>query len=321
MIRTAIFGCGNLGRGTLRAILRSEDEKAVGVFTRRERAEVISEGNVPVYSANDILSFENLIDVLYVCGGSADDLPTLTPFLAEHFNVVDSFDRHSEIGAHLENTKKAATKGRKLALVSAGWDPGIFSVVRLAAKAVFPNGSAATFWGEGISQGHSEAVRRIKGVKDAIQVTIPIKEAVEAAKNGRIIRSDNSLTHKRHCYVAAEEGADRGRIEREIKTMPDYFACYDTQVDFVSEGELYARFPSMYHGGLVTASSNENRSEAKMCFELSMKSNPDFTGAVLAAYGRAVFAAAKRGRTGALTVCDIPLADMLPPSIDKLSFL
>lgn len=321
MIRTAIFGYGNLGRGTLRALLKSADVEVVGVFTRREKAEVIPEGNTAVISASDIFNYENEIDVLFVCGGSADDLPTFTPLLAERFNVVDSFDRHPEIRRHLRNVDFAAKRGGKLALVSAGWDPGIFSVVRLMSKAVFPDCAVSTFWGEGVSQGHSEAVRRVNGVKDAIQLTEPKGVAVESAIRGEPFDADPHATHKRVCFVVPEEGSDKARIEREIRTMPDYFDGYETTVSFVTENELYARFPTMHHGGQVIATANSEPAGATARFLLSMKSNPDFTGAVLAACGRAVYAVANRGRTGAITVFELSPADFAMPTLDMLSFL
>lgn len=320
MIRAAIFGYGNLGRGTLRAVLDAEDMKPVGVFTRREKAEVCAEGDVEVFSARDILEFANKTDVLFVCGGSADDLPTQTPFLAEYFNVVDSFDRHAEIKRHFDNVNYSALRGKKLALISAGWDPGLFSAARAVSAAVFPSGKTYTFWGEGVSQGHSEAVRRIGGVKDAVQVTVPNKEAVESAQNGTLTDSDTRKTHTRHCFVVAEEGADRERIKREIRSMPDYFAGYETAVDFVTESELHARFSSLYHGGEVISHSCGTMPVCAR-LSLSMKSNPDFTGALLAACGRAVYREAKAGKIGAMTVLDVPAADMLPPSVKRNSLL
>ena len=320
MIRTAVFGYGNLGRGTLRSILSAEDMKAVGVFTRREKAEVYAEGGIEVYPANSILSFEADIDVLFICGGSADDLPEYTPKLAEKFNVIDSFDRHPEIKRHFDSVNCAALKGKHLALISAGWDPGIFSAARAMSKAVFPQSEVFTFWGEGVSQGHSEAVRRIKGVKDAIQVTVPKEDAVRAAQNGTLSDGDGKKTHTRRCYVASEEGADRARIENEIRTMPDYFDGYETEIEFVSETELNALFPTMFHGGRVIANAH-GAAAAGAELSLTMRSNPDFTGAVLTAYGRAVYRAAKKGRTGAVTVLDIPISDMLPPSADKSALI
>ena len=320
MIKTAVFGYGNLGRGTLRAILSSDDMEAVGVFTRREKAEVYAEGGIEVYSARSILNFQNDIDVLFICGGSADDLPEYTPKLAEYFNVVDSFDRHPEIKRHFDNVNFAALKGKHLALISAGWDPGIFSAARAMSKAVFPHSEVFTFWGEGVSQGHSEAVRRIRGVKDAIQVTVPKECAVRAARNGKLADGDGKKTHTRRCYVASEEGADRVRIENEIRTMPDYFDGYETEINFVSESELNALFPTMFHGGRVIANVC-GAVGAGAELSLTMKSNPDFTGAVLTAYGRAVYRGAEKGRTGAVTVLDIPVSDMLPPSVDKVTLL
>ncbi len=313
MIRAAIFGYGNLGRATLRAVRYAEDMEVIGVFTRREKSEICAEGGTEVFSANEILDFKDKIDVLFICGGSADDLPVHTPALAEHFNVVDSFDRHAEIKRHFDGVNRSALKGKHLALISAGWDPGIFSAVRAVSKAVFPQTKLYTFWGEGISQGHSEVLRRINGVRDAIQVTVPKADAVTAAQNGTLAECDGKKTHTRHCYVAAEEGADRARIEKEIRTTPDYFEGYETSVDFVSETELHALFPAMFHGGRVIADAGNASAELL----LKMESNPDFTGAVLAAYGRAVYRAAKRGRTGAVTVLDIPIADMLPQSVKK----
>lgn len=320
-MRTAIIGFGNLGRGVLRALMRAEDARIVGIFSRREKNEVCTEANISVFPADRLFDFENDIDVLFICGGSADDLPVWTPRFAHYFNVVDSFDRHPEIRKHFERVDSAAKEGNHLALISAGWDPGILSAVRCASKAVLPDCRTVTFWGEGVSQGHSEALRRINGVKDAFEVTVPNAEAVKNAGENGIFENDDRKNHIRRCYVTADEGADRKRIENEIRTMPVYFDGYETEVNFVSEIELYSRFSSLYHKGRVLSAYDKNGTEAQADFKLSMRSNPDFTGAVLVACGRAVYAAAKRGRTGAVTVFDLPLADMLPPSLSAFDCL
>ena len=321
-MRAAIYGYGNLGRGVECAIKYNPDIQLVGIFTRRspEKLSPIFEGT-PVYSANDILSFKDKIDVLILCGGSATDLPELTPSLAEHFNVIDSFDTHAKIPEHFEKCNAAALKSGHIALISAGWDPGLFSIARVYAGAVLPSGTDYTFWGKGISQGHSDAIRRIDGVLDARQYTVPVPEALCAVRNGEAPSLTARQKHQRECYVVAEEGADKERIEREIKTMPNYFADYDTTVNFITMEKLSAEHKGMPHGGSVIRNGvsgrfGENRHTIE--FSLKLDSNPEFTGSVLVAYARAVDRMAKRGISGCKTVFDVAPSDISPSTQEEL---
>ena len=311
-IRIGIFGYGNLGRGVECAIRQNPDMKLVAVFTRRDPASVrLISPNVPVYRVEKALDMKNDIDVMILCGGSATDLPVQTPALAEHFVVVDSFDTHAKIPAHFDAVDRAAKKGKKLALISVGWDPGMFSLNRLYADAILPDGEDYTFWGKGVSQGHSDAIRRIKGVLNAKQYTIPIESALDAVRSGACPMLTARQKHLRECFVVAEEGADLARIEEEIKTMPNYFADYDTVVHFISAEELARDHSGIPHGGFVirsgkTGANGENSHIIE--YSLKLDSNPEFTASVIVAYARAAYRMYKKNFRGCKTVLDVPPA-------------
>ena len=308
-IRIGIFGYGNLGRGVECAIRQNPDMEAVAVFTRRDPAGVKTLTGVPVYRADEVDAFADKIDVMILCGGSATDLPTQTPALASRFVVVDSFDTHAKIPTHFENVDKAAREGGKLALISVGWDPGMFSLNRLYASAILPDGADYTFWGKGVSQGHSDAIRRIEGVRDGKQYTIPIESALEEVRSGSEPVFTARQKHLRECFVVAEEGADTARIEREIKTMPNYFADYDTIVHFITAEELARDHSGIPHGGFVIRSGRTGLDgEHRHVIEYSLKldSNPEFTASVIVAYARAAFRLNGEGVCGCKTVLDIP---------------
>ncbi len=320
-MKVAIYGYGNLGRGVELAVRASSDMELFGVFTRREPESIKTQTGCAVYSADELLSYKSEIDVLILCGGSATDLPTMTPQLSSDFNVVDSFDTHAKISEHFSATDKAAKDSGHVALISAGWDPGLFSLSRLYSSSVLPSGSDYTFWGRGISQGHSDAIRRIEGVVDARQYTVPVPEALEAVRRGETPELTAREKHRRECYVVAEEGADRARIEREIVTMPNYFADYDTTVTFITLDELMREHSGMPHGGSVirggvTGLNGENTHTVE--FKLALDSNPEFTGSVLVAYARAVARMYRSGTRGALTVLDVPPALLSPKSPEEL---
>ena len=314
-MKIAIYGYGNLGKGVESAVQAADDAELVGIFTRRDPSALRPATDTPVYSANGIENFKDKIDVLIICGGSATDLPKMTPSLAEMFSVVDSFDTHAEIPNHYRRVDEAARKGGNLALISAGWDPGMFSLNRLYAASILPNGKDYTFWGRGVSQGHSDAIRRIEGVADARQYTVPVPEALESVRNGEMPELTTSEKHRRECVVVAEEGADLVRIENEIKTMPNYFADYDTTVTFITQEELDREHKGIPHGGFVIRTGTtgpENRTRHTIEYSLKLDSNPEFTASVLVAFARAVCRMAGRGETGARTVFDIAPIDLSP---------
>lgn len=320
-MKLAIYGYGNIGRGVEAAAQQSDDMEMLCVFTRRDPSTVVTKTGIPVYSADDILKYKDEIDVLIICGGSATDLPEMTPELANNFNVVDSFDTHAKIPEHFANVDKAAKENGTLALISGGWDPGMFSINRLYASAILPNGKDYTFWGKGVSQGHSDAIRRIDGVKDARQYTVPIEKAVDAVRSGSMPELTTREKHLRECYVVAEDGADKSRIENEIKTMPNYFADYDTTVTFITAEEMAEKHNTLPHGGMVirsgkTGLGNENTHTIE--YKLTLDSNPEFTSNVLVALARAVNKKAQRGETGCVTIFDIAPADLSPLSGDEL---
>lgn len=308
MIRIGIMGYGNLGRGIECAIKQNDDLELVAVFTRRDPATVsiLTEG-AAVCNVKDVEDWKDKIDVLMLCGGSATDLPVQTPEYAKLFNVVDSFDTHARIPEHFANVDKAAKENGHIGIISVGWDPGMFSLNRMYANAILPEGKDYTFWGKGVSQGHSDAIRRIEGVKNAIQYTVPIEEAVERVRSGSEPELSTREKHLRECYVVAEEGADKALIEKTIKEMPNYFADYDTTVTFVSEEELKAEHSKMPHGGFVIRTGETGREGNKHVIEYSLKldSNPEFTSSVLVAYARAAYRLANNGDCGAKTVFDI----------------
>ena len=316
-IRIGIFGYGNLGRGVECAIRQNPDMEAVAVFTRRDPAGVKTLTGVPVYRADEVDAFADKIDVMILCGGSATDLPTQTPALASRFVVVDSFDTHAKIPTHFENVDKATREGGKLALISVGWDPGMFSLNRLYASAILPDGADYTFWGKGVSQGHSDAIRRIEGVRDGKQYTIPIESALEEVRSGSEPVFTARQKHLRECFVVAEEGADTARIEREIKTMPNYFADYDTIVHFITAEELARDHSGIPHGGFVIRSGRTGLDgEHRHVIEYSLKldSNPEFTSSVIVAYARAAYRMNKEGMKGCKTVFDVAPAYLSPKS-------
>ena len=308
-IKVGIYGYGNLGRGVELALLQNPDMQAVGVFTRRNPSAVQTLTGIPVYSCDRAEDMKDKIDVMILCGGSATDLPVQTPALAKLFNVVDSFDTHAKIPEHLQKVDIAAKAGNKTAIISAGWDPGMFSLARLYSSAILPSGQDYTFWGKGVSQGHSDAIRRIDGVLDAKQYTIPVASALERVRKGENPVLTTREKHIRECFVVAKDGADKEKIEREIVTMPNYFADYDTTVHFISLEELKANHGGLPHGGTVLRSGvTGNSGEHKHLIEYSLKldSNAEFTASVLVACARAVYRLNEGGRYGANTILDIP---------------
>ena len=312
-MRIAIYGYGNLGRGVECATKYHDDAELVAIFTRRAPENVKTVLGAPVYSAERVLEFKDKIDVLILCGGSATDLPEMTPELARHFNVIDSYDTHATIPKHFAAVDKAASESGHVARISAGWDPGLFSIARVYASSALPCGKDYTFWGRGISQGHSDAIRRIDGVLDARQYTVPVPEAITAVRAGESPELTTRQKHLRECYVVLAEGADAERVEREIKNMPNYFADYDTTVNFITLDELRKNHLGMPHGGSVirngkTGFDGEHRHTVE--FSLNLDSNPEFTASVLVAYARAVFRLAKKGDVGCKTVLDIAPAEL-----------
>ena len=320
-IKIAIAGYGNLGKGVECAIKQNEDMELYGIFSRREPSTLKTLTGAKTYHIDDILNHKDNIDVVILCGGSATDLPEQTPFLAEHFSVVDSFDTHAKIPEHFENVNTAALKGKNTALISVGWDPGMFSLNRLLGEAILPDGCDYTFWGKGISQGHSDAIRRIEGVIDARQYTIPVDEALERVRNGENPTLTTRQKHTRECFVVADEGADLNRIENEIKSMPNYFADYDTTVHFISAEELKQNHSGIPHGGIVirsgkTGISLENNHIIE--YKLTLDSNPEFTSSVLVAYARAAYKMNKKGDIGCKTVLDVAPSLLSPDTNENL---
>ena len=306
MIRLGILGYGNLGKGVENAIKFNKDMELCAIFTRRNPNDVKINSNTPVVSVNDIEQWKDKIDVLIICGGSATDLPVQTPKYAKMFNVIDSFDTHARIPEHFANVDKVAKESGKIAIISLGWDPGMFSLNRLFGNILLPNGKDYTFWGKGVSQGHSDAIRRIKGVKNAKQYTIPVEEALASVRNGENPELTTRQKHTRECFVVLEEGADAKQVEHEIVTMPNYFSDYDTTVHFISEEELIKNHSGIPHGGFVIR-SGETSEGTKHVIEYSLKldSNPEFTSSVLVAYARAAYKLNKEGQSGCKTIFDI----------------
>ena len=321
-IRIGIMGYGNLGRGVECAVRQNEDMTLAAVFTRRDPSSLqLRTPGVPVYRAEDAAAHADEIDVMILCGGSATDLPEQTPAFAELFNIVDSFDTHADIPAHFERVDAAARAGGKLAIISAVWDPGLFSLARCYAGAVLPEGADYTFWGRGVSQGHSDAIRRIEGVEDARQYTVPVPEALERVRSGEMPTLTTREKHTRECYVVAKEGADKARIEREIVSMPKYFADYDTTVHFISREELQRDHAGLPHGGMVLRSGRtrlEDEHRHTVEFRLALDSNPEFTSSVLIACARAAYRLAFEGETGCRTLLDIAPAYLRRESAEEL---
>ena len=320
-IRIGILGYGNLGRGVELAIQHCPDMELAGVFTRRDPASLKTVTGANVYSMEQTETMQDDIDVMILCGGSATDLPEQTPKFASMYNVVDSFDTHANIPAHFATVDAQAKANGKTAIISTGWDPGMFSLNRVLMQAILPQGDTYTFWGKGVSQGHSDAIRRLDGVKDARQYTIPVESALEAVRNGEAPQLTTRQKHLRECFVVAEEGADLARIEQQIVTMPNYFADYDTTVHFISEEELKANHSGIPHGGFVIHSGKTGvNSENTHVIEYALKldSNPEFTASVLVAYARAAYGMHKDGITGCQTVFDVAPRYLIPVSNEQL---
>ena len=321
-IKIGILGYGNLGRGVECAVKQNDDMELVAVFTRRnpEDVKILTE-TATVCNVADVEDWKDKIDVMIICGGSATDLPKQTPVYAKMFNVVDSFDTHARIPEHFANVDAAAKEGGHVGIISVGWDPGMFSLNRLYANAILPDGNDYTFWGKGVSQGHSDAIRRVEGVKDGKQYTIPVEAALKAVRNGENPELTTRQKHTRECFVVLEEGADAAKVEEEIKTMPNYFSDYDTTVHFISEEELKANHSGIPHGGFVLRSGKTGwDGENKHLIEYSLKldSNPEFTSSVLIAYARAAYRLASEGQSGCKTVFDIAPAYLSAKSGEEL---
>ena len=319
-IKAAIMGYGNLGRGVEKAISRAEDMELVGVFTRRDPAGVKVDSGAKAYHVDALEGMKDDIDILIICGGSATDLPEMTPKYAALFNVIDSFDTHANIPVHFANVDEAAKKAGKIGIISCGWDPGMFSLNRLYAHSVLPGGKDYTFWGKGVSQGHSDAIRRIEGVADARQYTVPVPEALDSVRRGDNPELTTRQKHTRLCYVVAKEGADKDKITEEIVNMPNYFADYDTTVNFITAEEMARDHSGLPHGGSVIYSGSTGDGTNKHVIEYSLKldSNPEFTGSVLVAYARAAVRMNKAGDSGAKTVFDIAPAMLSPLSGEEI---
>ena len=321
-IKIGILGYGNLGRGVECAVKQNDDMELVAVFTRRnpEDVKILTE-TATVCNVADVEDWKDKIDVMIICGGSATDLPKQTPVYAKMFNVIDSFDTHARIPEHFANVDAAAKEGKNVSIISVGWDPGMFSLNRLYANAILPDGNDYTFWGKGVSQGHSDAIRRVEGVKDGKQYTIPVEAALKAVRNGENPELTTRQKHTRECFVVLEEGADAAKVEEEIKTMPNYFSDYDTTVHFISEEELKANHSGIPHGGFVLRSGKTGwDGENKHLIEYSLKldSNPEFTSSVLIAYARAAYRLASEGQIGCKTVFDIAPAYLSAKSGEEL---
>ncbi|MBE6638066.1 MAG: diaminopimelate dehydrogenase [Ruminococcaceae bacterium] len=320
-MKIAIVGYGNLGKGVENAILHTPDMELAAVFTRRDPMSVKTRTGVAVYSMDAIESMKKDIDVVILCGGSANDLPWQTPMMAKHFCVIDSFDTHAKIPEHFAAVDASCRENGTLGIISIGWDPGLFSLNRLLGQAILPDGKDYTFWGKGVSQGHSDAIRRITGVKDARQYTIPVPEALEAVRGGETPDLSTREKHTRECFVVAEEGADLALIEKTIKEMPNYFADYDTTVHFISEEELRRDHAGIPHGGMVfrsgrTGANGENSHIIE--YRLQLDSNPEFTSSVLVAYARAAYRLYNEGQIGCKTIFDIAPVYLHPESADEL---
>ena len=320
MIRVGICGYGNLGRGVEAAVIMNEDMELVGVFSRRNPNSLkINTPSAGVYHIDDVENFKDKIDVMILCGGSATDLPNQTPYLAKWFNVVDSFDTHARIYEHYENVNKVCLESNKTAIISTGWDPGMFSLNRVIMEAVLPNGNDYTFWGKGVSQGHSDAIRRIEGVVDARQYTIPVEEALNLVRSGANPNLTTRQKHIRECYVVVEENANKELIEKEIKEMPNYFKDYDTFVNFISLEELKEKHGGIPHGGFVIRSGMTSKENSHVIeYSLKLDSNPEFTGSVLTAYARAAYKMNKRGLIGCKTILDVSPIDLSSKSYEEL---
>lgn len=318
-IRVAIAGYGNLGKGIESQLAKNPDMELVCIFTRRASSKLETKSSVPIVDTNDMCEWTDKIDIVFLCGGSKDDLPVQGPAFASMFNTVCSFDTHAKALQYSESMNEAALYGDTIAMTSIGWDPGLFSHMRLLIKSMLPNAKIYTFWGEGVSQGHSDAVRRIKGVKDARQYTIPVKEALQRVRNGETPDFTAREMHTRVCYVVAEEGANKAKIEEEIKTMPNYFADYDTTVHFISAEEMLRNHSALPHGGFVIGvGETSNGVKQVIEFSLNLDSNPEFTSSVLIAYGRAAHRMWEDGERGYKNFSDVPLKYLSPLDDDYI---
>ena len=320
-IKIGIVGYGNLGRGAELSIMQSEDMELSAIFTRRSVDDVKPvNAQVPVVHLDDVLEWKGKIDVMLLCGGSATDLPSQSPQLVRNFNIVDSYDTHAKIPQHYESVNQAAKEGGWVGVISVGWDPGLFSLLRLYGEAILPKGETYTFWGSGVSQGHSDVIRRIDGVKGAVQYTIPIESAIERARAGDGKDLTTREKHLRDCYVVVDDGADKEQIKNTIVNIPNYYADYDTKVTFISEEELRRDHSEMPHGGFVIRSGETGLKGHRHVMEYSLKidSNPELTSSVLVAYGRAAYRLKKKGRTGAVTCLDIPPGLLSPRTKEDL---
>lgn len=319
-IRIGILGYGNLGKGVELAVRQNPDMELAAFFTRRAPESLKTQSpEVPVYNIKDILDKKDDIDVMILCGGSATDLPVQSPEYAKYFNIVDSFDTHAKIPEHFAKVDASAKEGGKVAFISVGWDPGMFSLQRLLGNCILPEGKDYTFWGRGVSQGHSDAIRRIEGVIDAKQYTVPVDAALERVRAGENPELTTREKHTRECYVVAEEGADLARIENEIKTMPNYFADYDTTVNFITQEELNRDHAGIPHGGFVIRTGKTGADTKQMIeYKLTLGSNPEFTSSVIVAYARAAYKMAQEGVSGAKTVFDVAPAYLSPLSNEEL---
>ena len=308
-IRIGILGYGNLGKGIESGIKYNSDMELAAIFTRRNPNDLKTYTNANIVSVDEIENWKDKIDVMILCGGSATDLPIQSPKYEKMFNIIDSYDTHAKIPEHFKNVEQSAIEGNKLALISCGWDPGAFSLNRLMAESFLPNGNTYTFWGTGVSQGHSDAIRRIEGVKNAVQYTVPIESAINRVRNGENPVLETRDKHLRECYVVLEEGADPNKIETEIKNMPNYFADYETIVHFITEEELKEKHSKMPHGGFVIRSGKtglDSNTNQIIEYSLKLESNPEFTSSVILAYARAIYRLAQKGEVGVKTVFDIP---------------
>ena len=320
-MRLGIYGYGNVGKGVECAAAQNKDIEVVGIFTRRDKSTIKSIFGNKVYNASEIKDFKDKIDILAICGGSATELPTMTVELAKDFNVIDTFDTHKKIPEHFANVDKVAKENNHIAMISCGWDPGMFSLNRVYAEALLPNGKGYTFWGRGISQGHSDAIRRIEGVIDARQYTVPVQSVIDSIKKGEIKDYTTREMHKRECYVVADEKADKAKIEQEIKSMPNYFADYDTTVNFITLEELKSKHSEMPHAGVVIragSTGKDNEHKHSISYSLSLDSNPEFTAMAVVAFARAMYKEKERGTVGCLTVFDIRPRDLLNKDYQEL---
>lgn len=317
IIKTGIVGYGNLGKGVELALSQNPDFELEAIFTRRDPRKISS--NSKMVHISEIYDYEDKIDVMILCGGSASDLPEQGPEIATHFNTIDSFDNHGRIPEYFKNMDEVSRKSNKLSFISIGWDPGLFSLNRILSQAILPNGKDYTFWGKGVSQGHSDAIRKINGVKNGIQYTVPIQKAIDKVRTGENPELAVSERHNRICYVVPKEGANIEEIEENIKNMPNYFSDYDTEVHFISDDELKAHHSGMPHGGFVIRTGmTDKTNKQKIEFNLKLSNNPQFTASVIVAYSRALYRLSKKGETGARTIFDIPPAYISPISPEDL---